>query len=81
MASGGSTDEAAAITGVFSRKRAVRIHFHDDQPSLEGICLGQKAGHYVLAKVRVVSGTDDAVELSGEVWVPREKVLMLQVTR
>ena len=64
----------------FSKKRAVRVHFADDSPSIDGIFLGTEAGHYVLAKAELVR-EDDKVGLDGVTWIPKERVLFMQVTR
>lgn len=59
--------------------RRVRLHFHDQTSSLEGIWVGMAAEHYRLAKAEQLESVDRTLELDGEAWVPRERVLYLQV--
>lgn len=61
------------------RRRLVRLHLAGDHPSLEGILLGTSAGHYRLANARHIVDEDNSFNLDGEAWVPRERVLYLQV--
>ena len=61
------------------RKRLVRLHFVDDSPSIDGVYVGTSAGHYVIAKAGLVREEDDPVTLDGEAWVPKERVLFMQV--
>jgi hypothetical protein len=61
------------------RKRRVRVHLVDEDRSLEGIWVGMGAGHYRLAKAEQLEKSDRSFELEGEAWVPRERVLYLQV--
>jgi hypothetical protein len=64
----------------FAKKRAVRLHFVGDSPSIDGVFLGTEAGHYVLAKAELIR-EDGNVALDGETWIPSERVLFMQVTR
>lgn len=64
---------------VFFRKRQVRVHLKDEEFSLEGIWIGLDAGHYRLASAGHLETADRTRPVAGEVWVPREKVLYLQV--
>jgi hypothetical protein len=62
------------------RKRLVRLHLADDQPSMEGILVGKDADHYRLAAAKLLlENPDRTLELQGEAWVPRSRVLYLQV--
>lgn len=67
------------------RKRLVRLHLADNQPSLEGLLTGwpsRHAGHYVLQLPQLVEGVDRTVTLDGvAVRVPRERVVFVQVLR
>jgi hypothetical protein len=65
---------------MFAKKRVVRLHFVGDSPSIEGIFLGTQASNYVLAKAELVR-EDSNVALEGETWIPKERVLFMQVTR
>lgn len=66
---------------LFFRRRLVRLHQLDPAPSIEGILVGIHAGHYRLIKPQVVETTDRVHEAGAEVWVPRERVVFLQVLR
>lgn len=61
------------------RKRLVRLHLASDERSIEGILVGQDVGHYRLANAKMLESADRTLELSGEVWVQRERVLLVQV--
>lgn len=63
----------------FRRKRLVRLHLQDGAPSIEGFLLGQAAGHYQLAAPKLLEAQERTLELAGEAWVPRERVLYVQV--
>jgi hypothetical protein len=65
------------LTGRGSRR--VRLHFAGDAPSIEGILVGFVAGHYRLQNPSVIVAAEHAVPEDGEAWVPRERVLHLQV--
>jgi hypothetical protein len=64
---------------LFLRKRRVRLHLKDENRSLEGIWVGMGAGHYRLAAAMQLEAIDRTIELEGEAWIPRERVLYLQV--
>jgi hypothetical protein len=64
---------------IFIRKRRVRVHLRDETRSLEGIWVGSAAGHYRLAAAEQLESADRTLELEGEAWIPRERVLYLQV--
>lgn len=64
---------------LFLRKRRVRLHLKDENRSLEGIWIGMSAGHYRLAAPEQLEAADRTFSLEGEAWVPRERVLYLQV--
>lgn len=59
--------------------RLVRLHLKDENRSLEGVWIGLDASHYRLANVSQLETLDRTIELEGEVWVPRERVLHVQV--
>jgi hypothetical protein len=68
------------------RRKQVRIHQPDPTPAVEGILTGKPwrcAGHYVIKKAAIVATRDETIRLddSQEVWVPREKVVMVEVLR
>lgn len=64
---------------IFVRKRRVRLHLKDEDRSLEGIWVGMAAGHYRLAAVQQLEDHDRSFAVEGEAWVPRDRVLYLQV--
>lgn len=65
---------------MFTRKRRLlRLHLEGGQPSIEGVFLGFEAGHYRLAAAKLLEAADRTIELHGEAWVPRERVLHAQV--
>jgi hypothetical protein len=59
-------------------RRRVRLHLFDDAPSVEGILVGCKGGHYVLLTPKLVTRHGQH-ELQGLVEVPRERVVFVQV--
>lgn len=65
------------------RRRKVRLHQLDPAPSLEGVLVGKpwrNGGHYVVRKPEVLSDTERTVTLAGpEAWVPRERVVLVEV--
>lgn len=61
------------------KKRRVRLHMVNQAPSVEGIWVNRAAGHYVLAAATLLEREDASHELEGELWVPRERVLYVQV--
>lgn len=67
------------------RRRVVRVHQNDPAPTVEGILVGKPwdhAGHYVVRKPSVLTAPEHSVPLdANEVWIPREKVVFLEVMR
>lgn len=67
------------------RRRQVRLHQLDPGPSIEGLLVGKpwrSAGHYVLRRPGLLQAADSTLELSAaEAWVPREKVVFVEVLR
>lgn len=61
------------------RKRQVRLHLHNDAPSIDGILVERPNGFYRVMKPEVVLEENQSHALDGEVWVARENVLFLQV--
>lgn len=61
------------------RKRLVRLHFDGKDASLEGVLLAVQSGHYRLANASHLESEGRTHALDGEAWVPRERVLYLQV--
>lgn len=62
-------------------KRRVRMHLKDSGlPSIEGVLLGQRKGHYVLAVPKLVRAEDQTIPLESR-WleVPREGVAFFEV--
>jgi hypothetical protein len=64
---------------LFLRKRRVLLHLKDETRSLEGIWIGMSAGHYRLAAPKQLEDADRSFAVEGEAWVPRERVLYVQV--
>lgn len=62
----------------FGPRRLVRLHLEEPHPSVEGVYVGQSAGHYRLLKPSLLEAEDRTHALDGEVWVPRERVVLLQ---
>jgi hypothetical protein len=61
------------------RKRVVRLHLVDSHASFEGVLLGVDANHYRLANVKQLESSERTIELAGDAWVPRSRVLYVQV--
>jgi len=64
---------------LFLRKRRVLLHLKDENRSLEGIWVGMAAGHYRLQAPKQLETADRTLAVEGEAWVPRERVLYVQV--
>lgn len=60
------------------RRRLVRLHLVDPHPTVEGILDGTIDGHYRLLNASLLEATDRTHALEGEVWVPRERVVLVQ---
>lgn len=61
------------------RRRLVRLHLHDMEPSIDGILLGVTAGHYVLVAAALVKAPGQTEALDGpRIYVPASKVLFEQ---
>ena len=63
------------------RRRRVRIHQLDPAPTVEGILLNSWNGHYRLLKAEIVEGAGRTIELQGEAWIPRERVILIETVR
>lgn len=59
------------------RKRLVRLHLASDERSFEGVLVGFEAGHYRLVNAKMLETAERTFEL-GEIWVQRERVLLVQ---
>jgi hypothetical protein len=59
-------------------RRKVRLHLVDPFPSIEGILVSARDGHYRLLKPEVLQAQGQTQELSGEAWVPKERVIFVQ---
>ena len=59
-------------------RRKVRLHLVDPFPSLEGILVSARDGHYRLLKPELLEGEGRTQQLSGEAWVPKERVIFVQ---
>ena len=64
------------------RKRMVRLHLKDSQPSVEGFFTGFWAGHYVIRVAKILVGETETETLDGpDLVVPRENVVFMQRLR
>lgn len=61
------------------RRKLVRLHLQDPHPTVEGVFTGMVAGHYRLLKPELLEATDRTQQLGGELWVPKERVVFVQV--
>lgn len=61
------------------RRRRVRIHQVGDLPTIEGILIGSLDNHYRLLKPVLWESASRSHELNGEAWVPRERVVFVEV--
>lgn len=61
-----------------SRRRLVRIH-QDAGPTFEGILVARGLDSYRLAMPKMLEAEDQTVSLDGEVEVPRERVVFVQL--
>jgi hypothetical protein len=59
-------------------RRKVRLHLVDPFPSVEGILISARDGHYRLLKPELFEGEGRTQQLSGELFVPRDRVIFLQ---
>lgn len=64
---------------MFLRKRRVRVHLLNETRSVEGVWVGNSGGHYRLAAAQQLESDDRVIALDGEAWIPRERVLYMQV--
>ena len=60
------------------RRRKVRLHMVDNQPSIEGFLLSREAGHYRLAVAELLEAPGRTHEV-GEVMVPARRVAFYQL--
>jgi hypothetical protein len=63
------------------RRKRVRLHQMGDMPTLEGILVGSLDNHYRLLKPLLWESPNRSHELSSEAWVPRERVVFVEVIR
>jgi hypothetical protein len=68
-----------ALAGGVSRRKIVRVHFLDAPQSLEGVLVARTADHYRIAAPKMLEAEGQTMLLDGEIEVPRERVLMVQV--
>lgn len=61
------------------RRKLVRLHMRDAAPSVEGVLLSRWGGHYRVANPKLLESPEVTHELDGELFVPRERVLYVQV--
>lgn len=63
------------------RKRRVRVHQAGDLPTIEGILTTSLDDHYRLLKPVLWETPTRSHELKNEAWIPRERVVFLEVIR
>jgi hypothetical protein len=63
---------------LFGRRRLVRAHMNSG-PTLEGVLTHRSVDCYRLAMPKLLEAEDQTVPLDGEVEIPRERVLFLQL--
>lgn len=63
------------------RTARVFVHTKENGPSFEGVLVGERAGHYVVAACKLLASAEEQHALDGDVWIPRENVLHVQVIR
>lgn len=63
------------------RRRRVRLHQLADAPTIEGILVGSLDSHYRLLKPVLWENPERSHDLEGEAWVPRERVVFVEVIR
>lgn len=61
------------------RRRRVRLHLLNDQPSIEGFLVGRADGHYRIAQADVLEAPGRTHPIDGEVYVPAARVAFYQV--
>ncbi len=65
---------------LFFKRANVRLHIiGEGSPSIEGILVERPNHFYRLLKPEVVHEENQNISLTGEVWVPAERVLFMQV--
>jgi hypothetical protein len=67
------------------RRRLVRIHQLDPGPTIEGLLVGspwRQTGLFKVQMAKILAGPDQSVVLdSKEEWIPREKVVWVEILR
>jgi hypothetical protein len=61
-----------------NRNCKVRLYIKDG-PTIEGVLAGRNRTDFIIWAPRLVTGDDDAVEVSGHVEIERSQVLWKQV--
>lgn len=64
---------------LYVRKRRVLLHLADDKPTIGGVWIGNDGGHYRIAAPELHESRDRVLPLDGELWVPADRVLYVQV--
>lgn len=64
---------------LFGRRRLVRAHLEGNLPTLEGVLVARSPDHYRLALPKMVEAEEQTMPLDGEVEIPRERVIFLQL--
>ncbi len=60
------------------RRQLVRVHVKQG-PSLEGLYIGRRGGHYVLELAKLLESPGATVPLDGWVEIPEQNVVFLQL--
>lgn len=58
--------------------RLVRLHLANNEPTVEGVLVSSKGGHYLLLAPKLMPDNQESFNLQGTVRVPRERVLLIQ---
>jgi hypothetical protein len=62
------------------RRKRVRVH-QKEGPTIEGVLVGSLDAHYRLLKPVLWENASVSHDLQGEAWVPRERVVFVEVIR
>lgn len=62
-------------------RRQVRLQLNNEKGAVDGILIGITKGHYILRNSAFIANTPkpEPEPMLGETWVPKERVLLLNV--
>lgn len=61
------------------KKRLVRVHLTQGEPSIEGVWIGRVGKHYRVEAAKVIEAEDRSFEITGTALIPVERVAFVQV--